>query len=387
MGIFLDECSSDQGWSKVGSWVDSTQSVSSNVLNLTVGAGGRDTSAWRRTGFEGLNASITVRTSGGTANIPQIHFRESSSGNYLIVYIDPADASLHLGKVVAGVYTEFDSVNSSITSGGNFTFKGIVYGNMLYGAVQSNDGSETIFKDLKYISSDVSAFTGIFHGLGVTSSTQKYDWVDMRTLTSLTNVVCVGDSNVGGDNRLYWPNLLIKRHWKEGFVSENQGVGGWSTQDIINAYATKVDPFAVTGAGADNVLIIATGNNDFAVDAISPTTCHTRQLSVITHALTVGYNRFIIPTLIPFPYADRGGYTSLQFVDQLNTLIRDGAATEGYTLCEIHNAFGAVDGQLGVSPSTLVNSDQIHYSTASGHPLAAQVHSNNLLRNYRTSVA
>lgn len=386
MSVYLDDLNADNGWSKVGSWVDSTQSVSSNVLNLTVGAGGKDTSAWCRTGFAGLNASIVVRTSGGTANIPQLHFRESSSGNYLTVFVDPSDSSLHIGKVVAGVYTEFDVISSLITSGGNFTIKGMVFGDMLYGAVLTNDGTETIYKDIKYIGSDVSAFTATAHGLGVTTSTQKYDWVDMRTLDTLMNVVCVGDSNVGPDNRNYWPNLLLKRHFKEGFVSENQGVGGWSTQDIITNYATKVDPFVVTGKGAINILVIATGNNDFAQDAISPSTCHTRQLAVIAHALTIGYNKFFIPTLIPFPYADRGGYTAIDFVTQLNTLIRAGDDVEGYTLVEIHDAFGAVDGQYNVSPSNLVNSDQIHYSTANGHPLAAATHSHVIVQNYRDSV-
>lgn len=382
MSIFIDNLSSDLGWSKTGSWVDSTYSISSGVITLTAGAGGRDTSAWARSDFHGLNASITVKTSGGTSGIPQVHLRESSSGNYLIVYLDPSDASLHIGKVVAGVYTEFDSTASTITSGGTYTFTAKVFGNCLYGGVLANDTTETIFKDLKYISSDVSAFTGTNHGVGVTSGTQKYDTVDMRILESFINIVCVGDSNVGSDNRLYWPNLLLKRHFKEGFVSENQGAGGWSTQDVLDNLSTRVDPFVISGGNCDNILSIATGNNDFAVDHISAATAYSRQLSLIAYAKTLGY-RCELATLIPFPYTG----DPLTFVTDLNTLIRAGYITYEYSLCEIHDAFGAVDGQYGVNPANLVNADQIHYSTANGHPLAAGVHSASLVKKYRTSVS
>lgn len=380
MSIFLDQFNSDPTWVKVGSWVDSTYSISGGLNTLTAGTNAA-TSAWTRSGFEGLNASITVKAGPSTNGIPQIHLRESSSGNYLVVYLNPADNSLHIGKVSSGTYTEFDSVASSITSGGTFTFTAKVYGNCLYGGVQSNDGTGTVFKDLKYISSDVSAYTGTFHGIGVTSGTQKYDWVDMRILTRFTNVLCVGDSNVGADNRLYWPNLLLARHFNEGFVSENQGLSGKATQWFLDHEATTIDPFFITGVGVDNVLSIATGNNDFAVYDLTAAQAYAKQLDLMAYAKPLGW-RIELATLIPFPYAG----DPLTFVTDLNVLIRAGASIDGFTLCEIHNAFGAVDGVAGTSPSGLTESDLIHYTTASGHPLAAKTHSYSLTSNHRNPV-
>ena len=380
MAVFIDDFSSDLGWSKVGSWVDSTYAISSGKMTLTAGAGGKNTSAYTRTGFEGLNASITVTTGSPNTGIPQIHLREDSSGNYLVVYIDYNDGTLNIGKVSSGTYTSFASTSSAIISTGAFTFTAKVFGNCLYGAVRSNDGSETIYKQLKYIGSEVSNYKGRFHGIGVTSGTQKYDEIDMRTLDKFTNVVCVGDSNVGADNRLYWPNLLMKRHFKEGFISENQGVSGQDTQYFITNFSTTVTPFVVTGTGVDNVLSIATGNNDFRL-GVSVATTYSRQVSLMTSAKALGY-RCELATLIPFVFSG----DPLTFVTQLNTSIRDGYVTNGYTLCEIHNAFGAVNGSYGVNPPDLVNSDGIHYTTATGHPLAAAVHSHSLVRNYRNPV-
>lgn len=383
MAIFLDELNADNGWSKVGSWVDSTYNITGGELTISAGAGGKNTSAWCRTGFNGLNASITVRVT-GTSGIPQIHLRESSSGNYLTVYIDPADGYLHIGKVVGGTYTEFDSILSGIFSGLSYTFTAKVYGNWLYGAVLINDGTEQVFAKLSYIHSDVSSFTGTSHGIGATSGTQRYLWVDMRTLTNLTSIVCVGDSNVGPDSRTKWPNLVQKRHFKEGFTVNNQGVGGKATQWFIDNKATTIDPFFITGVGVDNILSIATGNNDYAVYDLTGAQCYDKQLELITYAKTLGY-RCELATLIPWVGAvDPGG--PLVFVDALNALIRAGYVTNGYTLCDIHTAFGAVNGQQGTSPSGLTNADTIHYSTDLGHSLAAKTHSYSLSRNYRTSV-
>lgn len=383
MGVYLDNFNSDTTWNKIGSYVDSSYNVSGGVNTLTAGAGA-DTSAWTKSDFTGLDASITVRVGPAVTGVPQIHFRESSQGNYLVAYLSSSDLSIHIGQVVGGVYTEYDSVTASIVMGGTFTFMAKVFGNCFYAATLIGDGTDNVFKKLKYISSDVSAFTGQKHGYGVTSGTQKYDWVDMRILRNFINVVAVGDSNVGSDNRLFWPNLLQKRHFKEGFVSENQGVSGQDTQYFLDNAATTIDPFVVTGTGVRNILTIATGNNDY-VHGYTAAETYALQLDLIAYAKALGYE-CELATLIPFVYADVGGITALDFVTDLNTLIRDGAVTHGYTLCEIHNAFGATDGQLGVSPSDLVNGDQIHYSTASGHPLAARTHNYTLTGNHRLPV-
>lgn len=385
MGIFLDSLDADNGWSKVGSWVDSTYNITGGINTLTAGAGGANTSAWTRTGFEGLNASITVNIT-NIASTPQIHLRESSSGNYLKVYLDYATGSLNIGKVVAGTYTSLGTIASSINNAGTYTFTAKVYGNCLYGAILAADGTENVFKQLVYIGSDVSAFTGIFHGIGITENTQKYNWIDMRTLTHLTNVVCVGDSNVGADNRLYWPNQMMKRRFKEGFISINQGTGGYSTQAIYDERATRIDPYFITGQGVDNIVSIATGNNDYAVDSMTAAQAYAVQQTLMAYCKTLGY-RVELATLIPFPYTQGARPTSsLVFVDDLNTLIRAGASVDGFTLCEVHNSFGAVDGQLGTSPSGLTNADAIHYSTATGHVLAAKTHLYTLARNSRLPV-
>lgn len=382
MTVFIDNLSSDNGWSKTGSWVDSTYSIANGSITITAGAGGMSTSAYTRTGFDGWNCTITVKTTGSTSGLPQIHLRESASGEFLVCYIDGTDGKLHFGKVNGGVYTEFSSVASSIAASGSYTMTAKVFGNCFYCAVQANDGTGTVFAKLKRINSDISAFTGIFSGVGCSSGTAKYDTIDFRNLTRFVNVVAVGDSNVGADNRLYWPNLIGKLHFNEGVVFENQGVGGKATQWFLDNQATTMDPFVITGDGCDNILAIATGNNDFAVYSLSGAAAYAKQLTLITNAKAIGY-RCELATLIPFPYAG----DPLTFVTDLNTLIRAGYVTNGYTLCEIHTAFGATNGQYGVTPSNLVNSDQIHYSTSAGHPMAAQTHTKNYVSNYRRAVS
>lgn len=387
MSVYLDNFNADAGWVKAGSWVDSTYSISGGVMTMTPGAGGAGSSAWKKDGLDGRNASITVRAGAAVNGYPQVHLRETDASNYLVGYIDPTNGTLNIGKVVAGVYTSFASVAiTSFSTNSTYTFTVKVWENLLFAAYLRTSSDFDVGGQIEEISSDVSNFTGTTHGIGVTTGTQKYDWVDMRILDSFTAVVCVGDSNVGADNRLFWPNQMMKRRFNEGFRAENQGQGGWSTQDILDNLATRVDPFPVQKA--DNVLSIATGNNDYAVDAISPTTCHTRQGTLMTYAKTLGY-RCELATLIPFPYVDRGGYVVIDWVTELNTLIRDGASSEGYTLVEIHDAFGATDGQYGVNPSNLVNADQIHYSSTAvsgGHTLAARTHLHTIANRARNPV-
>ena len=379
MSAYLDPFNADANWIKAGAWVDSTKSVASGSMTMTVGAGGAGSSAWKKDGLEGWNCSITVRAGASITGIPQIHLRESSATNYLVVYLNHSDATLNIGKVVAGVYTSLGSIASSIGPTGTYTFTGKVFGNCLYGAIKTADGLENVFKQLIYIGADISAFTGTSHGIGLTTGTQKYDWVDMRILDRLTNVVCVGDSNVGTDNRLFWPNQMMKRRFNEGFISINQGTGGYSTQDIYDERLTRIAPYVIQGA--DNVVSIATGNNDFAREDKTAAEAYAVQQTLMTYCKSLGY-RCELATLIPFPYAG----DPLTFVTDLNTLIRAGASVDGFTLCEIHNAFGATNGQYGVSPSTLVNADQIHYSTGTGHPLAAKTHLLTLARNDRYPV-
>lgn len=383
---YLDNFNADAGWVKTGSYVDSAYSVSSGSMTMTAGAGGADTSGWVKDGMTGLNASITVRAGASISGIPQIHLRESSSGNYLVVYLNGSDGTLNIGKVVSGVYTSFGSIASSIANNGTYTFTGKVYGNCLYGAILSADGLNNVFKQLVYINADVSSFTGQNHGIGVTSGTQKYDWVDMRILDSFVNVVCVGDSNVGADNRLFWPNQMMKNRFKEGFISINQGTGGYSTQAIYNERSTRIDPYFITGTNVKNIVSIATGNNDYAVESKTAAQAYAVQQTLMTYCKSLGFT-VELATLIPFPYTQGARpTTSLVFVDSLNALIRANPTIDGFTLCEIHSAFGAVDGQQGTSPSGLTNVDAIHYSTASGHVLAARTHLLTLSRNARYAI-
>lgn len=385
MFTVFDDFNVDAGWVKTGSWVDSTKSVSAGVLTLTAGAGGAGSSAWKKDGLVGRNVSITVRAGASVVGTPQIHLRETDASNYLVAYIDPNDGTLNIGKVVAGVYTSFASVAiSAFNSASTYTFTAKVFNNILFASYLRTQSDGDVGAIIEKIHADVSGFTGTTHGIGVTSGTQKYDWVDMRILEGLTNVVCVGDSNVGADNRLYWPNQMQKRRFREGFIARNQGTGGYSTQDIYDERATRIDPFVVSGA--KNIVSIATGNNDYAVESKTPSQAYDVQKTLIAYCQGLGY-KCELATLIPFPYADRAGQTSLQFVDGLNTLIRGGPATYGYTLCEIHTAFGATNGQLGVVPTTLVNGDEIHYTTASGHPLAARTHLYTLARNERAPIS
>lgn len=378
MSIFLDDFNSDAGWSKVGVWVDSTYSISGGENTLTAGTN-KDTSAWTRTGFEGRNVSITVRAGASVTGTPQIHLREASSGNYLIAYIDPNDGTLNIGKVVAGTYTSLGSVAiSSFSSANTYTFTAKVWENLLFASYLRTQSDGDIGGQIESISSDVNNFTGTGAGIGVTSGTQKYAWIDFRNLETLTNVVCVGDSNVGPDNRLFWPNQMMKRRFTNGFVSRNKGAGGYSTQDVYDDRATKIDPYIVSKA--DNVLSIATGNNDF-VDGLSAAATYVKQQTLMTYAKGLGY-RIELATLIPFVYAG----DPLAFVTSLNTAIRAGASVDGFTLCEIHNAFGATDGVAGVVPTSLVQADEIHYTTATGQPLATRTHLHVLKRNDRNPV-
>jgi len=285
MSVYLDDFNSDLGWSKVGSWVDSSYSISAGINTLTVGAGA-DTSAWTRTGFSGRNVSITVNVT-NIASTPQIHLRESSSGNYLVAYLDYNTGTLNIGKVVAGTYTSLGSIFCSINNVGTYTFTAKVFGNCIYAAILSAASPFNVFKQVIYIGSDVSAFTGTGAGIGLTQNTQKFNWIDMRTLERLTNVVCVGDSNVGADNGAYWPNQMMKRRFNEGFISWNKGTAGYSTQDIYDDRAARIDPYVIQGA--DNIVSIATGNNDYAVESKTAAQAYAVQQTLMTYCMSLVY--------------------------------------------------------------------------------------------------
>jgi hypothetical protein len=386
MSIFLDNFNSDAGWSKVGAWVDSSYSISSGVNTLTAGASA-DTSAWTRTGFEGRNVSITVRAGASLTGTPQIHLRESSSGNYLVAYVNPSDGTLNIGKVVAGTYTALHApvAITGFSSAGSLTFTAKVWENLLFASVLFGTGF--VDSQIESISADVNGFTGTSHGIGVTSGTQKYDWIDFRSLAYLTNVVCCGDSNVGfsGPTSIttYWPGLMMMRQFRDGFVSRNQGYSGNATSDFVTGKAGRIDPYLVTGAR--NILSIATGNNDYAQDQISAVATYAAQTGLIADCISDGWV-CELATLIPFVYADKAGTTAILFVTDLNTLIRNGAVANNYTLCEIHDVFGATDGVDGVVPTTLRNADNIHYSAGIGQQMATRTHLRTLNRCERYSV-
>src|SRR3990172_5480686 len=374
MPIFLDDFSADIGWVKTGSWVDSTYNIANGVMTITVGAGGAGTSAYTRSGFISRNAVITVRAGASVAGYPQIHLREASGTDYLVVYIDPSSGTFNIGKVVAGVYTSFgSSAIASFAAGNTYTFSGLVFENCLHGVMMRADGRVDV--ELESISADVNNFVGMNHGFGLTSTTQNYDWVEMRTLSSLVNVVAVGDSNVGPANRLMWPEQVVKRRLGGDIIARNKGVGGYSTQDVIDNYAAFVTPFRVNSAR--NVMIIGTGNNDFAVEAKTAAQAHAKQRELILLAQAEAWE-CQLNTLIPFEYAG----DPLTFVQDLNTLITGGKATYNYISADIYTAFGATAGSTAVNPTTLRNADGIHYTTA-GKNLAARTILYTLARNDR----
>lgn len=374
MSIFVDDFSTDNGWVKTGAWVDSAYSIANGVMTITAGAGGAGTSAYTRSGFVSRNASIATRAGASVAGYPQIHLRETSATDYLVVYIDPSNGTFNIGKFVAGVYTSFgSSAIASFAAGNTYTFSGIVFENCLHGVCMRADGNVDV--ELESISADVNGFLGTNHGIGLTSTTQKFDWVEMRTLSSMVNVVAVGDSNVGPTHRLMWPEQMTKRRLGDALITRNKGVGGYSTQDVIDNYATFVTPYKVTGAR--NVMIVGTGNNDFAVEAKTAAQAHAKQRDLILLAQAEGWE-CQLNTLIPFEYAG----DPLTFVQDLNTLITSGKVTYNYISADIYTAFGATVGSTAVSPTTLRNADGIHYTTA-GKNLAAKTILYTLARNDR----
>src|SRR3990167_263714 len=374
MSIFVDDFNFDNGWIKTGSWVDSAYSIANGVLTITAGVGGAGTSAYTRSDFISRNAVITVRAGVGVAGYPQINLREASATDYLVVYINPSDGTFNIGKFVAGVYTSFGStVINSFNANSTYTFSGMVFENCLHGTMMRGDGSVDV--ELESISVDVSGFIGMNHGIGLTSTTQKYDWIEMRILNSLVNVVAVGDSNVGPANRLMWPEQMVKRRLGSDILVRNKGIGGYSTQDVIDNYTDFVTPFRVIGAR--NVMIIGTGNNDFAVEAKTAAQAHAKQRELILLAQAEAW-QCQLNTLIPFEYAG----DPITFVQDLNTLITGGKTTYNYISADIYTAFGAVVGSTAVSPTTLRNADGIHYTTA-GKSLAAKTILYTLARNDR----
>ena len=374
MSIFVDDFNFDNGWVKTGSWVDSAYSIANGVMTITAGVGGAGTSAYTRSDFISRNAVITVRAGVGVAGYPQIHLREASATDYLVVYINPSDGTFNIGKFVAGVYTSFGSTAiNSFNANGTYTFSGMVFENCLHGTMMRGDGSVDV--ELESISADVNGFIGMNHGIGLTSTTQKYDWVEMRILNSLVNVVAVGDSNVGPVNRLKWPEQMVKRRIGSDMLVRNKGVGGYSTQDVIDGYASLVTPFRVIGAR--NVMIVGTGNNDFAVETKTAAQAHAKQRELILLAQAEAWE-CQLNTLIPFEYAG----DPLTFVQDLNTLITGGKTTYNYISADIYTAFGATNGSTAINPTTLRNADGIHY-TNSGHNLAAKTILYTLARNDR----
>ncbi len=83
----------------------------------------------------------------------------------------------------------------------------------------------------------------------------------------------------------FWPNQMMKRRFNEGFIAVNKGAAGYSTQDIYDERSTRIDPYVIQGA--DNIVSIATGNNDYAVESKTAAQAYAVQQTLMKINLTL----------------------------------------------------------------------------------------------------
>lgn len=400
MPIFLDTFTSDLGWIKTSnSYVDSTSSISGGVLTITKGAGGSTTSAWTRTGFVGSNAVIRVKTSGGTNGSPEIHLRETDQNNFLVCRIDRTAVKFVMGKVVAGVYSEIASLSiTNYTSALNYTFSALVFGNCFHATLWNEAAGKLL--ELEIISSDISAFTGTKHGLGHgysgAGTNSSFDEVEMRTLDTIDNIVCLGNSNVstqtitdlggGAWSKTYdddngYPLLMQRKRLGSGMIARARGVSGVIMDTVISSLSTTLDPYKITGAR--NIVVLSCGNNNYTTSGDDGATCYADFQTFISTVKTNGWE-VAICTIIPFTW-ESNPQGAVDFVDELNSQIRAGVSVDGFTLVEIWSAFGCDTGIDGVNPSSLRGADGIHYTTE-GKALHSKTTLYSVSRNDRASV-
>lgn len=397
MAVYTDTFTSDLGWVKTGSsYVDASASVSGGALTITKGAGGYKTSGYTRSLLVGLNAVIKVRTSGGTNGSPHIRLRETDQDNFLMCQFDRGAAKFAIGKVVAGTYTELASLAvTNYTSALNYTFSALVFGNCFHASFWNEAAGKLL--ELEIISSDISAFTGTRHGLGHgysgAGTTAAFSSVEMRSLDTMDNVVCLGNSNVntqamtdlggGAWSRIYdddngFPMIMQRQRLGSGMIVRAKGVSGIVMSTVIANLATTLDPYKITGAR--NIVVLSCGNNNFTNEDDTGAECYAEMQTWLTAVKTSGWEPFIC-SIIPFDWTP----SSQDFVDELSSYIRTQAPVDGYTCIDIWLAFGCDSGNPDTNPTTLRGADGIHY-TASGKDLAASTVLRAIARNDRNTI-
>lgn len=397
MPIFTDTFSSDLGWVKTGnSYVDSTSSITGGVLTLTKGASGYKTSGWTRTGFTGANAVIRVRTSGGTNGSPHIRLRETDQNNFLICQFDRGAGKFAIGEVVSGTYTEIASLSvTNYTASLDYTFGALVFGNCFHATFWNEAAGKLL--ELEIIDSSISAFTGTVHGLGLgysgAGTTAGFDSVEMRTMSVFDNIVALGNSNVntqaqtdlggGAWSRIYdddngWPFIAQKQRLGSEMIVRGRGVSGVVMSTVTSSLSTTLDPYKITGAR--NIVVLSCGNNNFTNESDTGAACYTEMQTWLAAVKASGWQPAIC-TNIPFTYTP----SAVTFIDDLNTLIRNNATSDGFTLIDLHSAFGCTAGVDAVNPSTLRGGDGIHFS-ATGKVLASKTVLKAISRNERNSI-
>jgi len=380
MARFYDQFRTDSGWVKAGSYVDSTKSISSNVLTFTFGTT-EGKSAWKKDGWGGRNVSIVCRAGASVAGYPQIHLRETDENNYLVSYINPNDGTLNIGHVTSGSYTSLGSVSiTSFNSASTYTFCAEVWENCFHAVILRTDGNVDV--RVENISSTVENFTGTSGGIGLKTGTQKYAWCIFRTLDYFVSAVAVGDSNVGASHYTMWPEQLLKKKLGQGFVIRNHGTAGYSTAAIYNDRNARIAPYAGVKK-AKNLVIIGTGNNDFAVESKTASQTYDVQKTLISYCQGLGFE-CQLNTLMQFVYTP----DARQFVEDLNGLILGGRSTYNYTSADIYTAFGCVAGSTDVNPAELRNTADggIHYSSPTGRSYASTIIARTAFNSERRAV-
>lgn len=338
MFVYRDNFSSDSGWQAAAGHVDATKNISDGIMTLTVGDGSDHTSSlWTKTGVAGLDAIVVAKLSGAVDD-PQIHMRETDNQNFLGAFIDTSAEQFIMADIAGGVTTNLasatiDNFNSSI----DYTIAAKVFGDAFHAFLL--DENDQVIIHLTEVSSTISDQAGTLHGVG-TGGIVTYSQVDMRIVSEMTNILCLGDSNTDGFNIDFkdeFPQVINAERIFDNCVAKEAGKAGDNIAECEARIATEVAPFHVDGYR--NVCIMQMGTNDRA-DGFTAAQSWTRYQSAIATAKAAGFEVFV-GTGFPNTKAD---VDNTQWNEDLNASILADEATYGYTAVDIWLAYGGVEG-------------------------------------------
>jgi hypothetical protein len=175
----------------------------------------------------------------------------------------------------------------------------------------------------------------------------------------LDRVVFDGDSLTAEATSTYPAQCLALLPGKTGF---NAALGGRTTSALLTT--TNVHPYG--GLVLDDIYALWIGVNDLLV-SVAVATVYANIVNVVTQRIYANFEQVIVCTLTDCQGAGRpAGFD--EALPALNTLIRDGAATYGYTVADL-----MADARLqDATDTTYFNADKTHLVEA-GYTVVAGI--------------